>query len=103
MAYVGYWLNRTEFYRLVFISDEVSQSDVSVFLDRPALVQRFTIFSQALSSSYSEELEADVLKEKLDSFICFLNGITHNLIAISGYKWSDPDKMIAMAVSAVSD
>jgi len=103
IAYVRYWLENTEYYRLVFISDGVTQSDVSVFLDSPSLVQRFTIFGQALSSSYSEGLIIDELKEKLDAFICFLNGIAHNLITISGYEWSAPDKMVALAVSAVSD
>lgn len=102
LAYVQYWLDHTEYYRLVFISDGVTQSDVSVFLDSPELVQRFNIFAQALSESHSENPRSDELKAKLDAFICFLNGISHNLITISGYRWSDPDKMVAMAVSAVT-
>lgn len=102
-AYVRYWLDHTEYYRLVFIADGVTQSDVSAFIDSPELIQRFNIFELALSSCCSEDLELDVMKVKLDAFICFLNGIAHNLITISGYQWSNPDKMVAMAVSAVSD
>lgn len=102
IAYVRYWLDNPEFYRLVFISNGVTQSDVSIFLDSPALIQRFNIFTQAFSSSYSAKVKVDELKEKLDAFICFLNGIVHNLITISGYDWSAPDKMVAMAVRAVN-
>ena len=102
-AYVRYWLNHKEYYRLVFISDGVTQSDVSTFLESPEFAQRFFIFGQAFKSSYTYELKFDELKEKLDAFICFLNGIAHNMITISGYEWSDPDKMIAMAVNAVSN
>lgn len=103
LAYVQYWLDHTDYYRLVFISDGVTQSDVSVFIDSPELVQRFTIFAQAILDSHSDDIGADELKAKLDAFICFLNGITHNLITISGYRWSNPDTMVAMAVSAVTD
>lgn len=101
LAYVQYWLDHTEYYRLVFISDGVTQSDVSIFIDSPELLQRFTIFAQALSESHSDDLGPDELKAKLDAFICFLNGIAHNLITISGYRWSDTDTLVAMAVRAV--
>jgi len=90
-TYVEYWLNHTEYYRLVFISDGVTQSDVSVFLDSPALVQRFTIFGEAFLTSCSEDVQIDEMKLKLDAYICFLNGIAHNAITISGYQWSDPE------------
>jgi AcrR family transcriptional regulator len=103
LAYVQYWLGHTDYYRLVFISDGVTQSDVSVFIDSPELLQRFTIFTQALSEGHSDDLHPDELKAKLDAFICFLNGIAHNLITISGYSWSDTDTMVAMAVNAVTD
>jgi len=103
LTYVQYWLDNPEYYRLVFISDGVTQSDVSVFIDNPELVQRFALFSQALLECFSEEPEPDELKVKLDAFICFLNGIAHNLITISSYDWSEPNKMIAMAVRAVTE
>ena len=103
IAYVRYWLDHTEYYRLVFISDGVTQSDVSVFLESPTLVQRFSIFNQAFSSSCDKNVQLDETKLKLDAYICFLNGIAHNLITISGYQWSDPDPMVEMAVKAVTN
>ena len=102
-TYVQYWLDHAEYYRLVFMTDGVNQSDVSTFIDNPELVQRFGIFALAISDSFLEKLEPEELKPKLDAFLCFLNGIAHNQITISGYSWADPDKMVAMAVSAVTD
>lgn len=101
--YVQYWLEHTEYYRLVFIADGVTQPDVDIFVDNPELVQHISIFAQAISDSCSEELAPDVLKVKLDAFLCFLNGIAHNLITVSGYPWAAPDRMVAMAVRAVTD
>lgn len=103
LTYVQYWMDHPDYYRMVFISDGVTQSDVSVFIDSPELVQRFTLFSQALLNSFEENPDPDVLKAKLDAFICFLNGIAHNLITISGYPWSDPKEMVKMAVRAVTE
>lgn len=103
LAYVQYWLDHPEYYRLVFISDGVTQSDVSIFIESPELMQRFTILSQALLNANSDDLTPDELKIKLDAFVCFLNGIAHNHITISGYGWSAPDTMVAMAVRAVTD
>jgi AcrR family transcriptional regulator len=102
-AYVHYWLDHPEYYRLVFIADGVTQSDVTVFLEHPELVPRFDIFAHALIISNAGSLSEEELKQRLETFICFLNGIAHNLITISGYAWSDPDKMVARAVTAVLD
>ncbi len=103
MVYVQYWLDHTEYYRLVFMADGVTQPDVSLFIDSPELVPRFNIFASAISDVCSNKLEPNALKAKQDAFLCFLNGITHNLITISGYPWSGPDEMIAIAVNGVTD
>ncbi len=100
-TYVRFWLDHPEYYRLVFISDGVTQSDVTVFLDHPELIQRFDVFKQALVASTAVPLEDADLKLRLETFLCFLNGIAHNLITISGYKWSDPDKMVARAITSI--
>lgn len=101
-TYVQYWLDHTEFYRLVFLAEGVTQPDVSIFIDNPNLVQRFNVFAEAIANTCSVEPKPHALQQKLDAFICFLNGIAHNMITISGYPWSDPDEMVRMAVNAVT-
>jgi len=100
-GYVQYWLDHTEYYRLVFLAEGVSQPDVSIFIDNPDLVQRFSIFAEAIADACAVKPDADTLKVKLDGLLCFLNGIAHNMITISGYAWSKPDRMVDMAVEAV--
>lgn len=101
-TYVRYWLDHPEYYRLVFLADGVTQPDVSIFIDNPELVQRLGIFGEAISNACSSPTKPDALKEKLDTFLCFLNGIAHNIITISDYPWPEPNKMVRMAVSAVT-
>ena len=101
LAYVRYWLDHPDYYRLVFISDGVTQSDVSVFIDNPILAQRYAIFANALTDLGASELPPEDVKIKLDAFLCFLNGIAHNMITISGYGWSDPVVLVDIAVRAI--
>jgi len=90
-AYVGHWLAHTDHYRLVFIAEGVTQPDVSLFLDNPDVVDRFQVFANAIADANTEELPIEQVKPKLDALICFLHGIAHNLITISGYPWSSSE------------
>lgn len=99
--YVGYWLANTEHYRLVFMVEGVTQPDVSLFLDNPELIERFQIFATAIAAASDTALTSDAIKQKLDALICFLHGIAHNLITISGYQWSASEELISVAVRGV--
>lgn len=101
-TYVDYWLDHSEHYRLVFIADGVTQPDVGLFLDNPEIVARYQVFAVAISETIGE-LSADALKLKLDSLICLLHGIAHNLITISGYQWSAAHDLVAHTMRAIID
>ena len=96
MAYVDYWLTNTEHYRLVFMADGVTQPDVSIFIDNPAIVARYQVFANAIMETQTG-LSQETLKLKLDALICFLHGIAHNLITISGYEWSAASDLVKLA------
>lgn len=99
-AYVDYWLENTEHYRLVFMTEGIDQSDVSTFIDNPDIASNYQIFAIAISNASPHEISADELKRKLDVLICFLNGIAHNLITISGYDWPATEVLVDMATRA---
>jgi len=103
LAYVQYWIDNQEKYRLVFMADGISQSEVNIFVDNPEIGARFQIFSQTLSSLHENQLTPEQLKQKQDALICFLHGIAHNNVTISGYDWSTPRELVTIAVGAVSD
>ncbi len=91
--YVGYWLANPEHYRLVFMADGVTQSDVSLFVGNPEIVADFQLFAQAVAQT-DAHLTGDQLQLKTDLIIGALHGIAHNKVTISAYPWSDPNKMI---------
>ncbi len=100
-AYVNYWLEHTEHYRLVFMAEGVIQPDVSTFLDRPDIAQHYALFTNAISKASQCPLDQPQLKLKLDFLLCVLNGIAHNHITISGYPWSSPKDMVHLAMSGL--
>lgn len=101
-TYVAFWLEHTDQYQLVFMAEGVTQTDVSVFIDRPEIVAQFEIFMLAIIRCHGGAIEPDQLKRKLDALICFLHGIAHNLITINGYQWTPANELIAIAVDGVA-
>jgi AcrR family transcriptional regulator len=102
LAYVQYWIDNQEKYRLVFMADGISQSEVNIFVDNPEIGMRFQIFLHTLSAVHEHKLTPEQLKQKQDALICFLHGIAHNNVTISGYAWSKPKELVAIAVGAIS-
>jgi AcrR family transcriptional regulator len=104
-AYVAFWVDRPEQYRMVFLSADVSQPEVSVFLQQDETAKRYGIFFQCLAEALAlNGVPSDqvVLKLKAETLICSLNGIAHNLITISDYPWGKSDQLVATMVRALS-
>lgn len=99
--YVTYWLTHPDHYRLVFMSEGVTQPDVSLFLDQPDILHRFAVFADAIAQANSRTLSPPESKLKLDLLLCLLHGIAHNTITISGYHWSSPRELIALGVTGI--
>lgn len=109
-AYAEYWINQPERYRLVFMAEGVTQPDVSLFLDNPDIVTRYTLFLKAIQDLEGRDLEAEALKtqegadearSKLDFILSTLHGIAHNKITMSGYPWSSPEDQIKYAIKGI--
>lgn len=101
-AYVTYWLEHTEHYRLVFMAEGVTQPEVSVFMDDSKVIARYQVFAAAILEA-AGGVSQDVLKLKSDALICFLHGIAHNLITMTGYSWPNVDNLIDIALSGISE
>jgi AcrR family transcriptional regulator len=100
-GYVAYWLDNTEHYRLVFMTEGITQPDVNIFVATPVTASRYKVLMLAIINASPTELSQDELKQKLDTLICFLNGIAHNLITISGHDWPSTDHLIRAAIAGV--
>lgn len=100
VAYVGFWVDNTDSYRLVFMAEGVTQPDVSAFLGNPDSLARFHLFLNAIQQLEGKP-QSDETKAKLDFLFSVLHGIAHNTITISGYDWSSPDAQIRIAIKAI--
>jgi AcrR family transcriptional regulator len=100
LGYVEFWLERRDRYFLVFMSSEVTQSDVSVFVLEDSVLSRFAVFQQCLAEALPGASALE-LTLKSQTLLCALNGIAHNLITISAYPWSKPEVLVRAAVSGV--
>lgn len=101
LGYVTFWLEHRDHYFMVFMSSNVDQSDVSIFVQDDALLARFQIFRRSLAeASAAAPNEAD-LEVKSQVLLCALNGITQNLITISAYPWSSPKMLVDAVVCSI--
>jgi AcrR family transcriptional regulator len=99
LGYVSFWLEHRDHYFMVFMSSNVEQSDVSIFVQDDALLGRFQIFQRGLADASVDGLGEADLKVKSEMLLCALNGITQNLITISAYPWSSPEVLVNAAIS----
>jgi AcrR family transcriptional regulator len=91
-AYVAYWLGHRDHYRIVFMTEGVSQDDVGVFMGDAATAERFAFFARAVAASFPAGTAA--LKGKTDLLICGLHGIAHCQITMSSFKWARADALV---------
>jgi len=100
-AYVQFWLDHRDHYFLVFMSSNVEQSDVSVFVQDDALLARFQIFHRSIAEASTQPLDEAQLELRTQLLLCGMHGIAHNLITISGYTWMEPIALIDATTSAI--
>ena len=99
-GYVRFWLERRDHYFLVFMSSNVEQSDVSIYVQDDELIGRFAIFQTGISQACTARLTEPEIKLRAELLLCSLNGIAHNLITISGFPWTEPAALVQAAVRA---
>lgn len=100
LTYVNYWINRPDYYRLVFMAEGVTQPDVSLFIDNPDIVTKYSLFLEAIQNLERETHTVDP-KTKLDVLISAMHGIVHNKITLSGYEWASPEDQIRYVIKGL--
>jgi hypothetical protein len=99
LAYVRYWLDHRDHYRIVFMTEGISQDQVGVFVNDSATAARFAIFTRALSANLPANTRA--LKEKTDLLLCGLHGIAHCAITMSSYPWTGAETLVEALIDGV--
>jgi AcrR family transcriptional regulator len=101
LAYVSYWLEHRDHYRMVFMTEGISQDDVGVFVKDATIGERFAVFTHALAANVSAS--TDTLKEKADMLLCGLHGIAHCVITMSSYPWTRPERLVDNLIDGLLD
>lgn len=100
IAYVDYWIEHPDHYRMVFMSEGISQPSVSVFVEGDPVAFRYRIFADCLERATEAKAESATVKAEL--LICALQGIAHNQITMSGYPWQSSRKLVDSLVEALT-
>ncbi len=101
LGYVSFWLEHRDHYFMIFMSSNVDQSDVSIFVQDDALLGRFQIFQRGIAEASKDDLSEADLKVKSEVLLCALNGIAQNLITISAFPWSSPKRLVHATVHGI--
>jgi AcrR family transcriptional regulator len=99
VAYVQYWIANPDHYRMVFMSDGVSQPEVSVFVAQDSVAVRFGVFGRSLGAA--ADLDPAAAEAETQLLVCALHGIAHNHITIGGYPWQSPATLVDTLISAL--
>ncbi len=98
-AYVRYWLEHRDHYRMVFMSAGVTQGEVTVFVERDAIAARYNVFASALGACVGRE-DARMARHA-EALICGMIGVAHSNITISGHPWSAADALVVILVDGI--
>lgn len=101
IGYVQYWLDNPDRYRMVFMAEGVSQSEVSIFVDHPNIAKHFAQFFDLVSNVVEPKTSGHVIKQKTDFLVSTLQGIAHTQITMSGYDWADHGTLIELAIRSL--
>ncbi|MEM5473941.1 TetR/AcrR family transcriptional regulator [Hoeflea sp. AS60] len=93
-AYVSYWLQRHDYYHLVFMSAGLTQADVTEFVAEGSAVSKLELFFEAIAAITASDRKDEQVKQKADQLICCLHGVMHCIITVPGYPWTDTNVLV---------
>lgn len=99
-GYVDYWLAYPDDYRMVFMTEGVSQPEVAAYVSGEDGAAQFALFAKAMADALGKASSTD-LKLRTDALICGLHGVAHNAITIGGYPWAPAPRLVDLLVDGV--
>lgn len=100
-AYVGYWMDHTDHYHLVFMSGGVSNAAVTSFVGRTSTIAHYDVFFSLVAEILSEPRSSGATQRRTDGLITHLHGIMHSALTMQGYEWTDWRLLVTDAVETV--
>jgi len=89
-TFVSYWTDHPDHFRLVFMSNDVTRSDVSTFVMDNQTLTHFKMFSDLVQTVIPDDSE---FKVRADALISGMIGIALCINTIRDYPWADAQLM----------
>ena len=95
-AFVAYWVNEPEHFRLVFMSNDVTRADVEGFVTQPHAQSLLQTFSVLVAGTGEQDV-----KRRTETLLVGLLGVClcHN--TLRGHDWTSSQQMVAHLVHGV--
>ena len=84
-TFVSYWIDHPDHFRLVFMSNDVTRSDVSTFISNEQTLVHFKMFSDLIQDVLPND---DSVKVRTDALISGMIGIALCINTIRDYPWT---------------
>ena len=97
--FTDYWLKHPDHFRLVFMSNAVTRTDVSSFVQDARTLRHFRFFYDLVRAVVPDE---DTAKPQTDALIAGLIGIALSATTIHDYPWTDARDMTRMLVDRLA-
>lgn len=99
MAFVSYWIEHPENFRLVFMSSDVERSDVRTFMKDDGTLAHILFFSELVEQAHPK---ANNVKARTDALITGMIGIALCTNTIRDYPWTSTLAMISVLLAGVT-
>ncbi|AXI46477.1 TetR/AcrR family transcriptional regulator [Sulfitobacter sp. SK012] len=103
-TFVSYWIDHPDHFRLVFMSNNVSRSDVSTFVQEDKTLMHFKMFSDLVRAVTQGDHD---VKTSSDTLISGMIGIALCINTVRDYPWADAammtDQLLKNIVSPIDD
>lgn len=97
-AYVRYWLDHPDRYRMVFMTEGVTQAQEGAFVGGGDILARYRLFADTLSAAGVAPAR---LKLANDALLSGLIGVAHNHITITAYPWASGEDLAETLSQAI--
>lgn len=101
-AYVDYWCEQPERYRMVYLNQDQAAAGEQLYVDASPIVERFALFRELVEAVQNSgagrrgdpQLQAEAL-------LCALLGLCHSVVTIPEYPWQPRARLLDTALGLV--
>jgi AcrR family transcriptional regulator len=99
LAFVGYWIDHPDHFRLVFMSNDVGRSDVDSFIDTGDVQGSFQMFADLVRNLNPKRSD---VKVRTDAVVAGMIGVALCSITICNYPWPTVSKMTGQLIAGIT-